>query len=211
MPLWRNIDESANSDIAALMQVGAHVNTANQDLLYENVTAGAFMSNPNLIVGQFGVDTNEIRAANAGGVGHAPHAGWVLRTEGTGLRAGRVQYETLVAMGSMTGDSDDTYLPDAFITITTQPTSVSTNASSNVTFTVVASSTPSTTLSYKWQQNDGTGWTDVAYVAGGWFNPTSATLTANTEYANANTLRVQVSATGAVTKTSANATVYYIV
>lgn len=42
------------------------------------------------------------------------HAGWVIRTEGTGGRAGRVQYETLVAMGSMSGDgSDDTILPDA--------------------------------------------------------------------------------------------------
>lgn len=31
----------------------------------------------------------------------AAHAGWVLRTEGTGGRAGRVHYETLVAMGSL--------------------------------------------------------------------------------------------------------------
>lgn len=46
--------------------------------------------------------------------GHgAPHAGWVLRTVGTGGRAGRVQYETLVAMGSITGDSDDTVFKDA--------------------------------------------------------------------------------------------------
>jgi hypothetical protein len=29
------------------------------------------------------------------------HSGWVLRTEGTGGRAGRVFYETLVAMGSL--------------------------------------------------------------------------------------------------------------
>ena len=43
-----------------------------------------------------------------------PHAGWVVRTEGTGGRAGRVQYETLVAMGSMSTDgSDDNPLPDA--------------------------------------------------------------------------------------------------
>ena len=35
------------------------------------------------------------------------HAGWNLRIEGTGGRAGRVQYETLVAMGSMTGDGED--------------------------------------------------------------------------------------------------------
>jgi hypothetical protein len=35
------------------------------------------------------------------------HAGWVRRTVGTGGRAGRVQQEVLVAMGSMTGDQDD--------------------------------------------------------------------------------------------------------
>lgn len=54
------------------------------------------------------------------------HAGWVVRTEGSGGRAGRVQYETLVAMGSLGAQtaaygtpaavadaSDDTILPDA--------------------------------------------------------------------------------------------------
>ena len=54
------------------------------------------------------------------------HAGWVLRTEGSGGRAGRVQYETLVAMGSLGAQtaaygtpalvadaSDDATLPDA--------------------------------------------------------------------------------------------------
>jgi hypothetical protein len=42
------------------------------------------------------------------------HAGWVLRTVGSGGRAGRVQYETLVAMGSISTDgSDDDVLPDA--------------------------------------------------------------------------------------------------
>ena len=42
------------------------------------------------------------------------HAGWVLRTVGTGGRAGRVNYETLVAMGSISTDaSDDNPLPDA--------------------------------------------------------------------------------------------------
>ena len=49
----------------------------------------------------------------SGGIS-ATHAGWVLRTVGTGGRAGRVQTETLVAMGSMSSDaSDDTVLPDA--------------------------------------------------------------------------------------------------
>jgi hypothetical protein len=54
------------------------------------------------------------------------HAGWVLRTEGTGGRAGRVQYETLVAMGSLGAQtaaygtaalvadaSDDAQLPES--------------------------------------------------------------------------------------------------
>lgn len=58
--------------------------------------------------------TATARAVVSGGsVRGVSHAGWVLRTEGTGGRAGRVQYETLVAMGSMTGDaSDDALLPD---------------------------------------------------------------------------------------------------
>jgi len=38
----------------------------------------------------------------------AAHAGWVVRTEGTGGRAGRVQFETLVAMGSL-GQTDAKY------------------------------------------------------------------------------------------------------
>ena len=42
------------------------------------------------------------------------HAGWVIRTEGTGGRAGRVQYETLVALSTISNDgSDDNVLPDA--------------------------------------------------------------------------------------------------
>lgn len=41
------------------------------------------------------------------------HAGYVLRTVGTGGRAGRVQFETLVAMGSMTGDAEDTIMKDS--------------------------------------------------------------------------------------------------
>ena len=45
----------------------------------------------------------------------AAHTGWVMRTVGTGGRAGRVQYETLVAFGgNFTNDaSDDAILPDA--------------------------------------------------------------------------------------------------
>jgi hypothetical protein len=41
------------------------------------------------------------------------HTGWIRRTTGTGGRAGRVFYETLVAGGSITGDqADDRQFPD---------------------------------------------------------------------------------------------------
>ena len=40
------------------------------------------------------------------------HLGWVKRTVGTGGRAGRVHYETLVAASSMTGDGEDLATPD---------------------------------------------------------------------------------------------------
>ena len=45
----------------------------------------------------------------------AAHTGWVMRTVGTGGRAGRVQYETLVAFGGnfSTDAADDAILPDA--------------------------------------------------------------------------------------------------
>lgn len=53
-------------------------------------------------------------ALGDGATGGAAHAGWVRRTVGTGGRAGRIQTEVLVAMGSITGDqADDIQYPDA--------------------------------------------------------------------------------------------------
>lgn len=62
--------------------------------------------------------SNAVAVATIGGGKNKgiPHAGWVVRKVGTGGRAGRVQYETLVAMGSITGDGtgiEDQILPDA--------------------------------------------------------------------------------------------------
>jgi len=41
------------------------------------------------------------------------HVGWVKKTVGTGGRAGRVHYETLVAGSSMSGDAEDISTPDS--------------------------------------------------------------------------------------------------
>jgi hypothetical protein len=49
-----------------------------------------------------------------GGAEHATHIGWNIKTVGSGGRAGRVQFETLVALANPIGDgSDDITLPDA--------------------------------------------------------------------------------------------------
>ena len=59
----------------------------------------------------FGVDTTE--AGVAGNGQKIAHAGWVLRKVGTGGRAGRVQFETLVATGTISGDAENTVFPNS--------------------------------------------------------------------------------------------------
>ena len=210
MPLWGMTDNAANSDIAVLMQMGQHVDTANQSTLFENVTAGATGPhlNPDVIYGQFGVSTNEIQADPAG---HGYHAGWVLRKEGTGLRAGRVTYETMVAARSLGGDgSDDTWFPDYTLVITTQPTSNNFATKKDLTFTVAGSSTPSgATLRYQWQRyiTGNSAWVNVVDQAGYYSGNASATFTANNYNANGTSFRAVVSATGANSVTSVAAVI----
>ena len=174
MPLWSNVDEAASAPKHTV------------DTATGNTGVQAYHIEP---VGTWGVDANEALAKNVNG-----HAGWVLRTVGSGGRAGRVQEETLVAMGSMTSDgNDDTPYPDARITIVTQPSNVTANATDNVTFTVSATSVPTTTLSYQWtgpQGNVGTNSNTLAIN--------------NVEAANAGGYYVTVSATGAASVVSAN-------
>lgn len=100
-----------------------YVTFANSTAIKIATTAGGANINiTDVRNGDPAAETHTVRGDTANGsvvVGGAKnrgvtHAGWVLRTEGTGGRAGRVQYETLVAMSSITGDaSDDTILPDA--------------------------------------------------------------------------------------------------
>ena len=178
MALWSNKDEAESAPKHTV------------DVVTGNTGVEAYQVEP---VGTWGVDAAEAQAKNVNG-----HAGWVLRTVGEGGRAGRVQEETLVAMGSMEGDGDaddDEVYPDATITILTQPESVAANTGDNVTFTVVATSTPTTTLSYQWTGPQGDVGTD------------SATLSiTDVESANAGGYYVTVSADGADDVVSANAT-----
>jgi hypothetical protein len=136
MALWNNTDEDTSAP-----QYTVDITTGNTGIQAYNVEP----------VGTWGVDTDEARATNVNG-----HAGWVLRTVGSGGRDGRVTEETLVAMGSMTGDGDDdTVYPDAIITIVTQPQDTEVEANSNVTFSVSATVVPEQELDYQWYNADG--------------------------------------------------------
>ena len=106
MALWSNTD--ANTSAPKFGQITpAFGASANGLQLYANTQTSAFVTGAN--VGIFGVDTSEMANTSANSVASRPaHAGWILRTAGTGGRAGRVKTEVLVAMGSMTGDGSAT-------------------------------------------------------------------------------------------------------
>jgi hypothetical protein len=113
MSLWKNTDANTSAPLFAAAQVKLAPTQDNANTLYANTTASGIISGQT--VGLFGVDTTEqgIAANPKGG-----HAGWNLVTTGSGGRAGRVHSETLVAMGSMTGDgsasaNDDPVFADA--------------------------------------------------------------------------------------------------
>lgn len=73
----------------------------------------------------------------------------------------RHKFESLVAMSSITADAD-TILVNRTITITTQPLDSSEVTGSAVDFTVVATVSPTATLSYQWQSStDGVTFTDI--------------------------------------------------
>ena len=210
MPLWGNVDNAANSDIAVLAQVNRNISTAERSQLYDNVSAGSYFTG--VTVGQFGVSAGE-QDATAPGTVKAPHAGWNLRTVGSGGRAGRVQYETLVAMGSLSSDGDDdSVLPDRRIVISSQPAANTGNSTllQVVTFKVVAGTVPSGgALTYIWQYTTDPGNTATWATTGGvtgFSGQTMATLSVNTAIIADNTLvRTVISSSGTSSVTSSSA------
>ena len=146
----------------------------------------------------YGVDAAETAAEASQGTPVA-HAGWVLRTTGSGGRAGRTFSETLVAMGSMTSDLEDTVMQDLNIVIGTQPAALTVEAGNPAVFTVAATTVPSGgTITYAWEMSDDNG--DTWSSAAGSTNSATYTIAAAAE--DGYLYRVQLSATGATTVTS---------
>lgn len=251
MPLWGRNDQAvtANSTTTAESTTGAPIGTwalvkgdqvnrvdganahfgntssgsrASVDVaMFGNTTANSFLNG--VAVGVFGYDAAETQAERADGGERPAHAGWVLRTEGTGGRAGRVQMEVLVAMGSLGAQSaaygtaaavadasDDAIAADYALRVTSAPSNRSANSTNNdiATFTVAGASTPTgATLGYFWQKWNGSAFANLSN-AGAYSNTATATLSvlANTA-SNGEIYRAGVTATGATTVYSSNAVI----
>ena len=144
----------------------------------------------------YGVDEYEAAANAATGSKYkVAHAGWVgIHTYIDQHGTLRVKSEVLVAMSGIssnvpatygaTGDAlDDAVFPDRYITITTQPVSlsgVSTTAAQS--FSVVATSTPTAPLAFQWQY--------ASYVGAGFTNLTNTVI-----YSNVTTATVGIAST----------------
>jgi hypothetical protein len=219
MPAWGNYDNAANTPLWSTAAVKVAPTTANTANLFQNTTVGYWedaLPNggdrlANVAIGVFGVDANEADVNNQGA-----HTGWVLRTVGTGGRAGRVMQEVLVAMNTMQTDGDSPVYPDAKITISSQPASNTANTvlGNTATFRVTASITEGNTaapLTYQWYAANGISNT-YSTVSNGtpanttYTGATSATLVVTPTFTDADNwyYRVVVSATG--TEATANST-----
>jgi hypothetical protein len=140
MALWSNTDANTSAPKNAVASgLGVSANGLTAFDTAQTLTDGETE------VQLFGVDSAEQVNATKGG-----HAGWVLRKTGSGGRSGRVQVETLVAMGSMSGDAEDVVYVDTIISITSQPVSQNIASGNNVTLSVTAISNPSVSLEYQW-------------------------------------------------------------
>ena len=177
----------------------------------------------------YGVDEYEAAANAATGSKYkVAHAGWVgIHTYIDQHGTLRVKSEVLVAMSGIssnvpatygaTGDAlDDAVFPDRYITITTQPVSlsgVSTTAAQS--FSVVASATPTAPLTFQWQYASyvGAGFTNLAN-GGIYSNVTTATVGIGTTTVGADIpdgyqYRTVVTSTGGATATSNAETLDY--
>lgn len=115
MPSWGNRDAAANAPYWAVNSTvfnATNVKTnyasptaANVARLYANTTANVYTTQQT--VGLFGMDATEVANTQQKGVSHS---GWVMKTTGQSGRAGRVTYETLVALSTMTLDGDGTVI-----------------------------------------------------------------------------------------------------
>ena len=90
MSSWTNVDEAAGAPLWAVEAIRKEKSNANRTDLFNDSTANNFISG--VTIGLFNFKDTETQS------GAIAHAGWNLKTTGSGGRASRVQYECLVAL-----------------------------------------------------------------------------------------------------------------
>lgn len=220
MPSWGNRDAAANAPYWAVnstivneanTKINASAPTAaNVAKLYANTTADVYTVGET--IGLFAVDTQEASVRGTTG------SGWVLKTTGSGGRAGRVQEELLVAISSfVTGDGDAQIYANVAISLAalgSKSVVANTESSNTVSFVAVPTLTGNTsaTLTYQWQVNDAGSWTnavDETPANTTYTGETSNTLVIAPADVDADGYKYRVIVTAAdqgVTATSANGT-----
>lgn len=214
---------------AAISGVGYTLTQKPVYTLEDSNYAGIQTTSTGLTNAVYGVDEYEAAANAATGSKYkVAHAGWVgIHTYIDQHGTLRVKSEVLVAMSGIssnvpatygaTGDAlDDAVFPDRYITITTQPVSlsgVSTTAAQS--FSVVATATPTAPLTFQWQYASyvGAGFTNLTN-AGIYSNVTTSTVgigstTVGADIPDGYQYRTVVTSTGGATATSNAATLDY--
>jgi hypothetical protein len=214
---------------AAISGVGYTLTQKPVYTLEDSNYAGIQTTSTGLTNAVYGVDEYEAAANAATGSKYkVAHAGWVgIHTYIDQHNTLRVKSEVLVAMSGIssnvpatygaTGDAlDDAVFPDRYITITTQPVSlsgVSTTAAQS--FSVVASATPTAPLTFQWQYASyvGAGFTNLTN-AGIYSNVTTSTVgigstTVGADIPDGYQYRAIIASTGGATATSNAATLDY--
>jgi len=92
MSSWTTASSAAGAPLWAATMLNVAPSSANRTSLYENASAGTFISGATH--GLFNYNASETQS------GKVAHSGWVLKTTGSGGRANRVQYTTLVCLTS---------------------------------------------------------------------------------------------------------------
>jgi hypothetical protein len=225
MSSWGNNDNAANAPYWAVnstivnaedaKSIAAAPTAANVALLYGNTTADVYTTGET--IGLFGVSAQEADVAGNGVV----HTGWVLKTTGSGGRAGRVQQEVLVALSEMKSDGDQQVYANVGITISGISNAIvaaNTIFANLTTFSISTSLTGNTnaSLTYQWQYDNGGTWANIPANTANiqYAGATGTTLyvrPADNTTANGEIYRVVVTAADqGVTATSANATLTII-
>ena len=92
MSSWTKASTAAGSPLWAVTMLNKAPTSANRTSLYQNTSANTFISGATN--GLFNYSASETQS------GQVAHSGWVLKTTGSGGRAGRVSYQTLVCLTS---------------------------------------------------------------------------------------------------------------